>query len=89
MLRQLPNLKMIMRKAESGNFCQAEPTTAQFAPAGNTTVDGGWYVVSVPTAAFACGAAGGVSLAQADQLEFRNEAERNAIVCIGDITIQR
>jgi hypothetical protein len=91
-ITQLPDLKLILRKAESNNFCQAEPMISAFAPAGgNATAaaNGGWWEVTVPTSAFDCGAAGGVTLAQAGHFEFKNVAERNAIVCIGDVRILR
>jgi hypothetical protein len=88
---QLPNLKLILRKAESGSYCKAEPTTLQFAPGGGngTAVAGGWFRVSVPTAAFNCGG-GGVRLADVTQLDFQNaQLMRNAIVCLGDVELVR
>lgn len=79
---------MLLRKTEGNNYCGAEPTTNSTAVS-TVAGEGGWYRVTVPTAAFDCVQGGGISLAQIDQFDFENTAIRNAVVCIGDITIDR
>ena len=85
-------------------YCSVEPTTNSTtnstATTGSTstnsttpgsaaeTAAGGWYKLTVPLSAFDCGG-GGLSLADVDQFDFQNEAIRNAVVCIGDVTIVR
>lgn len=72
-----PGLKMILQKAETGNYCGAEPTT------GAITTD--WMKVTVPIAAFECG----IGLEQLTQFEFQNPTGGDVPVCIADIAIER
>lgn len=72
-----------MQKAETGNYCAAEPTTGSLTPAATA---GDWYQFVVPTSDFACDR-GGISLADVDQFEFQNPNIRNAVVCIAEIKI--
>jgi hypothetical protein len=83
---QAPDLKLILQKQETGNYCASEPRTNATTPA--ATAAGGWYQFSVPTSAFNCGG-GGITLADITQFEFQNTNERNADVCIGEIKIVR
>ncbi|KAF6253155.1 hypothetical protein COO60DRAFT_1643399 [Scenedesmus sp. NREL 46B-D3] len=83
---QAPDLKLILQKQETGNYCASEPSTNTTTPA--ATAAGGWYQYSVPTAAFNCGG-GGITLSDVTQFEFQNTNERNADVCIGEIKIVR
>lgn len=80
-----PNLKVILQKSETGNYCASEPTTGSLTATNST---GGWYKFNVPISAFNC-AGGGIGLSDLDQFEFQNPNERNAAVCIADIQIQR
>jgi hypothetical protein len=86
---------MLLRKTESNQYCSNEPLTNSTV-AQVTTARGGaaaWRRVTVPISAFGCDAAG-LSLDQVDQFDWQNQIgqqnpERNAIVCIGDVTIVR
>jgi hypothetical protein len=78
---------MLMRKTETNNYCGAEPMISSFAPA--TSSAGGWYKVTVPLSAFDCEKGGGLQLDQIDQFDWQNTNIRNAVVCIGDATIDR
>lgn len=82
---------MFLRKTEGNQYCGSEPLTNSTAPDFTArTAPGGWFRISVPTSAFDCG----LPLAQIDQFDLQNQIgkvnpERNAIVCIGDVTIDR
>lgn len=78
---------MLLRKTEGNRYCGAEPTTNSTAPV--QTAAGGWYKITVATAAFDCEGKGGLPLAEVDQFDLQNTNIRNAIVCIGDVTIDR
>lgn len=62
-----------------------EPTTNSTTPV--ETAAGGWYRLTIPISAFACD--GLLPLAEVDQFDWQNTQIRNAIVCIGDVTIDR
>lgn len=84
---QLPDLKMFLRKAETNNYCGAEPRTNSTTPV--QVAAGGWYKLAVNVSAFDCQGGGGIPLADIDQFGFQNTAIRNALVCIGDVSIDR
>jgi hypothetical protein len=80
---QLPDLKMLMRNTEKNQYCANEPTTNSTTP---VETSGEWYRLMVPLSAFDCS---GPGLANIDQFDWQNTAIRNALVCIGDVTIDR
>jgi hypothetical protein len=89
----VPNLKLILQKQETKTYCPNEPTTGSLTPAaggagGNSTAaaGGGWVQFVIPLAAFGCD--GGL-VKELTQLDFQNPNERNAIVCVAEIRIQR
>eukprot|EP00775_Hariotina_reticulata_P007574 gene7574-7777_t len=88
---QIPNLKLILQKQETKNYCPNEPATGSLTPAaggagGNSTAAGGWVQFVVPLSAFGCD--GGL-VNELTQLEFQNPNERNAVICVAEIRIQR
>lgn len=89
---QLPVLKMLLRTSEINQYCGNEPLLTQHnSTAPGATAPGGWFKITVPLSVFGCAGAG-LPLDQVTQFDIQNQIgkrnpERNAVVCIGDVTI--